>query len=55
MLTGALNDLAGDGISGATGLLGGNVGEFVVFGVAVVIIGVIVGALFYFASFGKRK
>jgi len=54
-LTGALNDLVGDSISGATGLLGGNTGDLIIFGGSIVIIGIVIAAFFYFTSFGKRK
>lgn len=54
-LTGSLNTLMGDGVAGATSLLSGNVGQFVVFAIAVIVIGFLVGAVFYFIGMAKKK
>lgn len=51
----AMDNLTGSGISGATTLLTGNTGGLIVVGLAIVIIGIIVGAIFYFASFAKKR
>jgi hypothetical protein len=45
----------GDGITGATSLLSGNVGQFVTTGLAITIIGVIVAAIFGFIAYMRGK
>lgn len=54
-LTGSLNTLLGDGVAGATSLLSGNVGQFVIFAIAVTVIGFLIGAIFYFISLARNR
>lgn len=54
-LTWSLNTLLGDGVAGATSLLSGNVGQFVIFAIAVTVIGFLIGAIFYFISLARNR
>ena len=52
-LTGALNDISGDGITGAVGLLSGDTGQIIIFGVAITILVFLLGVVYKVINMGK--
>lgn len=50
-----LDTLLGDGLTKATSILGGNAGEFITFGLALVVITVILGAAFMIISWVRAR
>lgn len=52
-LTGALDSIVGDGITGATSLLSGDTGQVIIFGVAITILVFLLTVVYKVITMGK--